>query len=113
MALECQPLVPAGGICMKRRIAGPLSVFTIAFLVGVDVLATCGGGGGGGTGGMGRLGGGGAEAGFPGPGRVVNTGDQVVAGGHAGYWSPGWHVELEKSRLRNSRPRSLYSQQGV
>ena len=38
---------------MKRRVAGPMSVLAITFMVVVDVLATCGGGGGGGTGGMG------------------------------------------------------------
>ena len=38
---------------MKRRVAGPMSVVVIMFMVVVDVLATCGGGGGGGTGGMG------------------------------------------------------------
>jgi len=98
---------------MKRRIAGPLSVFTIAFLVGVDVLATCGGGGGGGTGGMGSMGGGGAEAVFPVPWKVVNTADQVAPGGLAVYWFPASQVELEKSSLRNSRTLSLYSQQCV
>ena len=38
---------------MKRRVAGPMSVLVLMFMVVVDVLATCGGGGGGGTGGMG------------------------------------------------------------
>src|SRR3954453_23059812 len=103
MALECQALVPAGGVCMKRRVAGPLSVFTIAVLVGVDVLATCGGGGGGGTGGMGSMGGGNAETVFPVPWKVVTGGDALPQGGLAVYWFPASQVDLEKSSLRNSR----------
>src|SRR6185503_9626561 len=101
-----------GGNCMKRRTAGLLSVFTIAFLVGVDVLATCGGGGGGGTGGMGSMGGM-TETVFPVPWKVVNGADALPQGGLAVYWFPASQVELEKSSLRNSRTLSLYSQQCV
>ena len=97
---------------MKRRTAGLLSVFTIAFLVGVDVLATCGGGGGGGTGGMGSMGGM-TETVFPVPWKVVNGADALPQGGLAVYWFPASQVELEKSSLRNSRTLSLYSQQCV
>src|SRR6476619_3974620 len=97
---------------MKRRTAGLLSVFTIAFLVGVDVLATCGGGGGGGTGGMGGMGGG-AETVFPVPWKVVTGGDALPQGGLAVYWFPASQIELETSSLRNSRTLSLYSQQCV
>src|SRR6185503_11532857 len=108
VALQYPPLIPKlGGNFMKRRTAGLLSVFTIAFLVGVDVLATCGGGGGGGTGGMGSMGGM-TETVFPVPWKVVNGADALPQGGLAVYWFPASQVELEKSSLRNSRTLSLY-----
>ena len=98
---------------MKRRTAGLLSVFTIAFLVVVDVLATCGGGGGGGTGGMGG-GGGGAEVVYQVPWKVRQrdaTRCRRAASSSTG--SRRRENELKKSSLRNSRTLTLYAPQCV
>ena len=98
---------------MKRRVAGPLSVFAILFMVVVDVLATCGGGGGGGTGGMGGGGSMAAEVVYQVPWKPLNVTDQPSAGGLVVYWFPASENEWKNSSLRNSRMLSLYATQCV
>ncbi len=97
---------------MKRRVAGPMSVLGLVFLVVVDVLATCGGGGGGGTGGMGG-GAMGSEVVYQVPWKLMNATDQPSAGGLVVYWFPASENELKNSSLRNSRILALYAQQCV
>src|SRR4249919_1001151 len=96
---------------MNRRVAGPMSVLAIMFMVVIDVLATCGGGGGGGTGGMG--GGGMSEVVYQVPWKPVNATDQPSAGGLVLYWFPASENEWKNSSLRNSRMLSLYASQCV
>jgi hypothetical protein len=96
---------------MKRRIARPVSVLAIMFMVVVDVLATCGGGGGGGTGGM--SGGAMSEVVYQVPWKLLNATDQPAAGGLVVYWFPASENELKNSSLRNSRTLSLYAAQCV
>src|SRR4051794_23357149 len=93
---------------MKRKLASAIGV---AFLVVVDVLATCGGGGGGGTGGMGGSGAM-AEAVYQGPWKLMNGGEPL-GGGLVLYWFPASENELKNSSLRNSRMLSVYSSQCV
>src|SRR5438034_7972022 len=94
---------------MKRKLASAIGV---AFLVVVDVLATCGGGGGGGTGGMGG-GGGMAEVVYQVPWKLLNVTDTPAAGGLVVYWFPASENELKNSSLRNSRTLALYASQCV
>jgi tetratricopeptide (TPR) repeat protein len=96
---------------MRRRVAGPMSVLGIMFLVVVDVLATCGGGGGGGTGGMG--GGGMAEVVYQVPWKLITVADTPAPGGLVVYWFPASENELKNSSLRNSRTLALYASQCV
>ena len=98
---------------MKRRAAGPMSVFAIMFLVVADVLATCGGGGGGGTGGMGAGSMGGLAEVFQVPWKALGPSDALAPGGLVVYWFPASQNELQKSSLRNSRTLSLYAAQCV
>jgi len=74
-------------------------VLALFLTVGVDLLATCGGGGGGGTGGMGAS----AEEVYPVPWKNAKLGDAMPAGGLVIYWFPLSQNEFEKSSLRNSR----------
>jgi tetratricopeptide (TPR) repeat protein len=97
---------------MQRRVAGPMSVLVLMFMVVVDVLATCGGGGGGGTGGMGG-GAMGSEVVYQVPWKMVNVTDAPTAGGLVVYWFPASENELKNSSLRNSRLLSLYAGQCV
>jgi tetratricopeptide (TPR) repeat protein len=97
---------------MKRRVAGPMSVLAIMFMVVVDVLATCGGGGGGGTGGMGG-GAMGSEVVYQVPWKMMNATDTPPVGGLVVYWFPASENELKNSSLRNSRLLSLYATQCV
>jgi tetratricopeptide (TPR) repeat protein len=96
---------------MKRRVARPMSVLAIMFMVVVDVLATCGGGGGGGTGGMG--GGAMSEVVYQVPWKLMNATDSPAAGGLVVYWFPASENELKNSSLRNSRILALYAAQCV
>jgi len=96
---------------MKRRVARPMSVIALIFMVVVDVLATCGGGGGGGTGGM--SGGAMSETVYQVPWKLLNATDQPSAGGLVLYWFPASENELKNSSLRNSRTLSLYAAQCV
>lgn len=97
---------------MKRRVAGPMSVLVLTFMVVVDVLATCGGGGGGGTGGMGG-GAMGSEVVYQVPWKLLNATDSPAAGGLVVYWFPASENELKNSSLRNSRILALYAAQCV
>jgi tetratricopeptide (TPR) repeat protein len=96
---------------MRRRVARPISVLAIMFMVVVDVLATCGGGGGGGTGGMG--GGAMSEVVYQVPWKLMNATDSPAAGGLVVYWFPASENELKNSSLRNSRVLALYAAQCV
>ena len=97
---------------MQRRVAGPMSVLVLMFMVVVDVLATCGGGGGGGTGGMGG-GGGMSEVVYQVPWKMLQASDTPAPGGLVVYWFPASENELKNSSLRNSRTLALYAQQCV
>ena len=98
---------------MQRRVAGPMSVLVLIFMVAVDVLATCGGGGGGGTGGMGGGGSAGSEVVYQVPWKLMNPTDAPAPGGLVVYWFPASDNELKNSSLRNSRTLALYAAQCV
>jgi tetratricopeptide (TPR) repeat protein len=97
---------------MQRRVAGPMSVLVLMFMVAVDLLATCGGGGGGGTGGMGG-GAMGSEVVYQVPWKLLNPSDTPTPGGLVVYWFPASDNELKNSSLRNSRTLALYAGQCV